>query len=85
MIRRMDRVLNAWIRELFGVTKGVDKRIDEGVLRWFGLMQRMENYSIAKRVYVGECAGSRFGVRTRKRWIDAVKDCCMGRSPGDEP
>ena len=32
VIRRMDRVPNAWIRELWGVRKGLDKRIDEGVL-----------------------------------------------------
>ena len=32
-IRRMDGVLNAWIRELCGVTKGVDERIDECVLQ----------------------------------------------------
>ena len=44
------------IRELCGVTKGVDERIDEGVLRWFGHVERMEND--AKRDYVGECAGS---------------------------
>ena len=31
-IRRMNRVPNARIRELSGVTKGVDERIDEGVL-----------------------------------------------------
>ena len=35
-IRRMDKVPNARIRELCGVTKGVDEKIDEGVLRWFG-------------------------------------------------
>ena len=33
-IRRVDEVPNAWIRELCGVTKGVDKRIDGCVLRW---------------------------------------------------
>ena len=32
-IRRMDKVLDARIRELCGVTKEVDERIDEGVLR----------------------------------------------------
>ena len=31
-IRRMDKVLNAWIRELCGVMKGVDEKADEGVL-----------------------------------------------------
>ena len=35
-IRQMDRVPNAWIRELCGVKKGIDERIDEGVLWWFG-------------------------------------------------
>ena len=54
-IRRMDKVLNAWIRELCGVTKAMDERIDEGVLRWFGHVERMENDRIAKRVYVGLC------------------------------
>ena len=33
--RRMDKVQNARLRELCGVTKGVDERIDEGVLQWF--------------------------------------------------
>ena len=28
----------------------------------------------AKRVYVGECAGSRSMGRPRKRWLDTVKD-----------
>ena len=31
-IKRMDKILIAWIRELCGVTKGVEERIDEGVL-----------------------------------------------------
>ena len=34
--RRMGRVSNARIRELCGVKKGLDERIDEGVLWWFG-------------------------------------------------
>ena len=57
-IKRMDRVPNARIRELCGVTRGVDERIDEGVLQWFGHVERMEKEKIAKRVYVGECAGN---------------------------
>ena len=73
-IRRMDRVPNARIRELCGVKKGIEK-IDEGVLRWFRNVERMERDTIAKRVYVGECAGTRSGGRPRKRWIDTVKEC----------
>ena len=42
--------------------KGLDERIDEGVLQWFGHVDR-----IAKRFYVGECAGSRSVGKPRKR------------------
>ena len=51
-IRRMDKALNAWIRQLCKVTKDVDKKIDEGILWWFGHVKRMENDMIAKRVYI---------------------------------
>ena len=71
-IRRMGRVPKAQIRELCRVTKGVDKRIDEGVPRWFGIV---ENDMIAKRVYVEECAGSCLVGRLRKRWTDTMKAC----------
>ena len=32
--QRMDRIPNAQIRELCGMTKGAEEIIDEGVLRW---------------------------------------------------
>ena len=53
---------------------GVAEKIDEGILGWFGIMERMENDGIAKRVYVGECGGSCSEGRPRKRWVDTVKD-----------
>ena len=51
------------------VTKGVDEKIDEGVLRWFGwrttgLLRESESRSVG---------------RPRKRWIDTVKDCLKNR------
>ena len=39
----------------------------------------MENNRIAKRVYVGEYAGSRSVGRPRKRCIDTVKNCLKKR------
>ena len=57
-MRRMDKVLNAQIRELSRVMKGVNENIDKGFLLWFGHVEGMENDRIAKRVYVEECAGS---------------------------
>ena len=65
-IRRMDRVLNEGIRELYGV-KSLDERIHEHVLWCFSYVERMERYRIAKRVYVGECAGSHSVDRLQKR------------------
>ena len=57
-IKKMDRVPNAQIRELCKLKKGLDERIDEGLLRWFGHMERMERDRIAMRVYAGVCADS---------------------------
>ena len=40
--------MNAQIRELYRVPKGVDERIDESVLRWFSHKKKMENERIVK-------------------------------------
>ena len=63
-IKRMDKVLNAWIRELRRVRKDLDERIDEGILQWFGHMERDR---IADGVYERECAGNLLIGRPRKR------------------
>ena len=68
VIRRVDRVLNAGIREVCGAMKVVDERIDEGVLWWFGHVERMEKDMIVKRVYVEECAGRSSVGKPWKRW-----------------
>ena len=81
-IRRIDRVPNARIRELCGVRKALDERIDEGILRWFSHVERMESDRIAKRVYVGECDGSHPVGRPWKIWIDTVKECLKERGLG---
>ena len=49
-IRRMDKVSNARIRQLCGVTKGGDEKIDECFLRWFGHVERIGNDRISKKV-----------------------------------
>ena len=41
------------IRKIDKGVVGSDGRFDEGVLWWFGHVERMENDRIAKRVYVG--------------------------------
>ena len=53
--------------------------IDEGVLPWFGHLERDR---IAKSVYVGECAGSHSVGRPGKRWIDTEKECLKKKGLG---
>ena len=57
----------------------IDEKIYEGIIRWFGHAERIERDRITKRVYVGECAGSRSMGRPRKRWIDTVKESLKKR------
>ena len=66
--------------ELLGVMEAVDERIDEGVLRWFIDVKRMENARIAERFCVGEFAGSCSVGRLQKRWVDIVKEHLKKRS-----
>ena len=65
-IRRMYKISNAWIKELKGVAKCVDERIDDGILQWFGQVKRVENDRIVKRVFGGMCGSHSVG-RPRKR------------------
>ena len=55
------------------------REIDEGILWWFSHVERMERDRIAKRVFVGECAGTRLLGRPQKRWTDTVKECLRKR------
>ena len=45
-------------------------------------MERMESDRIAKKVYVGECAGSCSLGRPQKRGIDTMKECLRKRGLG---
>ena len=49
--------------------KGLDERSDEGMLQWFGYVEK-----IAKTVCRRVCCSCSVG-RLRKRWIDTVKKC----------
>ena len=63
VISRIYRIPNARVRELCGVTKRVDERIDKIVLRYFGYVERIGIY---KSVFVREYVGSRSVGRPRK-------------------
>ena len=48
--------------------------MDQGVLRWFGHVERMGNERLVKRVYDSEVRGVRKSGRPRKSWLNGVKE-----------
>ena len=48
-------------------------RADQRVLRWFGHVERMDEYRMARRVLMAEVSGRRVRGRPRLGWIDGVK------------
>src|SRR5678815_3266590 len=79
-VRRIDKMKNERIRELCGVKKGVNERISESTLRWFGHVERIDDSRLVKRIFSGEYAGSRPVGRQKKKWIESVKECRKERN-----
>ena len=48
-------------------------RADQRVLRWFGHVERMDEYRMARRVLMAEVSGGRVRVRPRLGWMYGVK------------
>ena len=73
-IRRIDRVPNVEIRRMCNRSGSVSQRMDQGVLRWFGHVERMGNERLVKRVYESEVRGVRKRGRPRKSWLNGVNE-----------
>ena len=69
----MDRVRNEEVlrRDLIG--RELASRADKGILRWFGRLERMDEYRMARRVLMAEVSGGRLRGRPRLGWMDGVK------------
>ena len=48
-------------------------RADQRVLRWFGQVERMDDYRMARRVLMAEVSEVRVRERPRLGWMDGVK------------
>ena len=72
-VSRMDRVRNEEVRIRAGIERELASRADERVLRWFGYVERMDEYRMARRVLMDKVSGG--GVRGRPRlgWMNGVK------------
>ena len=54
---RMDRVRNKEVRRRAGIQKELASTADQRVLRWFGHVERMDEYHISRRVLMAEVSG----------------------------
>ena len=72
-LRRIDRVRNERIKQLCNWEKGVVLRMEQGVLRWFGHVIRMNDGRIAKKVFDSNVEGDRGRGRPKWRWMDGVR------------
>ena len=61
---RMDRFRNEEVRRRAGIEMELASRADQRVLRWFGHVERIDDYRMARRVLMAEVSGGR--VRGRR-------------------
>ena len=69
----MDRVRNEEVHRRAGIEMELARRADQRVLRWFGHVERMVDYRMARRVLMAEVSGGRVRRRLRLGWMDGVK------------
>ena len=72
-VLRMDRVSNEEVRRRAGIEMELASRADKRVLRWFGHVERMDDYRMARRALTAEVSGGRVRGRPMLGWMDGVK------------
>ena len=70
-VSRMGRVENEEVRRRAGINREFASRADQRVLRWFGHVERMDEYRMA--VLIPEVSGGRVRGSSRLGWMDGVK------------
>ena len=71
-VTKWDRIPNERIRGRTGVKSKLSYRAEQGGLRWFGHMERMDGGRITKRVMNSEAEGTRSRGRPKLEWMDGV-------------
>ncbi len=69
----MDRVRNEEVRRRTGVVKELAERAEQGVLQWFGHVERLEEERLVKKTTRSDVIGVRPRGRPRMGWMDSVK------------
>ena len=69
----MDRVRNEEVRRGAGIERKLASGADQRVLRWFGHVERMDEYRMARRVLMAEVCGT--GTRETEIRLDGWCEC----------
>ena len=72
-VSQMDRVRNEEVCNRAGIERDLASRADQRVVRWFGHVERMDEYHMARRVLMANVSGGRVRGRPRLSWMDDVK------------
>ena len=72
-VSRIDRVRIGEVRKRAETERELVSRADQRVLRWFGQVERMNEYRMVRRVLMAEVSGRRVRGRPRLGWMDGVK------------
>ena len=71
-VSRMDRVRNEEVRRRAEIERELASRANQRILRWFGNVERMDEYNMARRVLMAEVSGGWVRGRLRLGWMDGV-------------
>ena len=72
-LSRIYRVRNEEVRRRVGIERELASSADQRALRWFGHVERMDEYRMARRVLMAEVSGGRVRGRPKLGWMDDVK------------
>ena len=61
------------MRRRSGIERELASRADQRVLSWFGHVERMDEFRLARMVLMAEGSGGRVRGRPRLGWMDGVK------------
>ena len=78
-VSRMDRVRNEEVRRRARIEWELASRVDQRVLRWFGHLEKMDEYRMARRVLMAEVSGGQVRSRPRLIWMDGVQEALGSR------
>ena len=67
------------MRKRDGIERELASREYQRVLRWFGHVEKMAEYRMARRVLMAEVSGGRIRGRPRLSWMDSVKMAMVNR------